>query len=176
EFCATRTDGDGVLVLSEFAGAAAQLGGALRVKPYDVEGMARALKTALTMPAPERHARMEQMRERVFSSDVHHWVERFLSELEAEPPEGTPRSFALSTHDELEALVARFRAAKSRVLLLDYDGTLVPLEQRPEQAWPRPELKELLGELARREHTEVHVVSGRPRPVLDEWLGDLPLG
>jgi len=176
EFCATRADGDGVLVLSEFAGAAAQLGGALKVNPYDVEGMARTLKTALTMPEAERHARMAQMRERVFSADVHHWVKSYLTDLEAEAPEGAPRSLPLSTEEALSALVQRFHDAPSRVLLLDYDGTLVPLEQRPEMAWPRPELTQLLARLAALPNTEVHVVSGRPRPVLDEWLGALPLG
>lgn len=63
--------------------------------------------------------------------------------------------------------------ASSLVLLLDYDGTLVPLAERPELAAPDAELVELLGELATR--ADVHVVSGRTREVLDAWLGALPI-
>ena len=92
EFCAARHDGDGVLVLSEFAGAAGELKGALEVNPFDVDAIARALKHALTMPEEERRQRMHLMRERVFEADVHHWVRSFLDELAAEPAEDAPRN------------------------------------------------------------------------------------
>ena len=176
EFCASRSDGDGVLILSEFAGASGELAGALKVNPYDVEGVARALKTALTMPEEERRERMGRMRARVAQADVHHWVRSYLEELQNEPPEGAPRSLRLSEEAALDEVVRRFHEAEQRVLLLDYDGTLVPLEQRPELAWPRPELLDLLGRLGQLPRTEVHVVSGRPRDVLETWLGELSIG
>jgi trehalose 6-phosphate synthase len=79
EYCATRTDGDGVLVLSEFAGAAAELQrGALLVNPYDVEGVADALYAALTMPEAERRARMRKLRRAVREHDIYHWLDTFL--------------------------------------------------------------------------------------------------
>lgn len=59
-------------------------------------------------------------------------------------------------------------------LILDYDGTLAPLRPRPELAKPDPELLDLLARLA--DAFRVHVVSGRPRQTLEEWLGHLPLG
>ena len=65
EFVAARTDGDGVLVLSEFAGAAAELAEALLVNPYDLDGHGEALRRALEMPAEERRIRMRALRERV---------------------------------------------------------------------------------------------------------------
>jgi trehalose 6-phosphate synthase len=68
EYCASHVESDGVLVLSEFAGAAAELqGGALLVNPYDVVGVAEALRTALTMPEGERRAR-----------DIYRWLDTFL--------------------------------------------------------------------------------------------------
>jgi len=79
EFCACQVDGGGVLVLSEFAGAAAQLQeGALLVNPHDIEGMADALEAAFDMGDDERRARMERMREIVREQDIFWWVDYYL--------------------------------------------------------------------------------------------------
>jgi trehalose 6-phosphate synthase/phosphatase len=79
ELCACQVDGCGVLILSELAGAAAQLQrGALLVNPYDIEGMADALYQAFTMSDEERRERMEGMREIVREQDIFWWVENYL--------------------------------------------------------------------------------------------------
>jgi trehalose 6-phosphate synthase/phosphatase len=81
EFVATRTDGGGVLVLSEFAGAADELTDALPVNPYDVDGTADAIHRALTMSPPERGARLAALRARVHAHDVGWWARSFLDAL-----------------------------------------------------------------------------------------------
>ena len=86
EFVTCRTDEDGVLVLSEFAGAAAEMGEALQINPYDIEAMAQAYSDALTMPDEERHVRMRALRQRIAARDVHHWARAFIDDL-AEPVE-----------------------------------------------------------------------------------------
>ncbi|HEX9942175.1 MAG TPA: trehalose-6-phosphate synthase [Thermoanaerobaculia bacterium] len=79
EFCACQVDGCGALVLSEFAGAAAQLHeGALLVNPHDIEGMADALVAAFGMDEPERRRRMEGMREILREQDIFWWVDYYL--------------------------------------------------------------------------------------------------
>lgn len=79
EFCACQVEGHGSLVLSEFAGAAAQLQrGALLVNPHDIEGMADALKAAFDMGEEERRQRMEAMREIVREQDIFWWVDYYL--------------------------------------------------------------------------------------------------
>lgn len=80
EYCACQLDeGDGVLVLSEFAGAASQLReGALVVNPHDVDEVAGALQRALTMPEPEKRRRMRWLRDTIRAHDVHAWVDAFL--------------------------------------------------------------------------------------------------
>jgi trehalose 6-phosphate synthase/phosphatase len=83
EFVASRTDDDGVLVLSEFAGAADELTDALLVNPYDVESMARAVHRALIMPEDERQARMRGMRAQVLGHHVQRWASSFIEALEA---------------------------------------------------------------------------------------------
>lgn len=80
EYCAARSDGDGALVLSEFAGAAAQLaGGALLVNPYNREGMVRSLHRALRMKPQEREVRMRALRAEVERRDVFWWADGFLA-------------------------------------------------------------------------------------------------
>ena len=81
EFTASRVDEDGVLVLSEFAGAADELSDALLVNPYDIDGVAEAMHLALTMSGVERRRRMRALRAQVRSHDVHRWAASFLSML-----------------------------------------------------------------------------------------------
>jgi trehalose 6-phosphate synthase/phosphatase len=81
EFAASRIDEDGVLILSEFAGAVDELRDAIIVNPYDVDGVADAIHGALTMDRGERRARMRQLRRQVSEHDVHRWAEQFLEAL-----------------------------------------------------------------------------------------------
>jgi trehalose 6-phosphate synthase/phosphatase len=82
EFVASRVNDDGVLVLSEFAGAAAELSGAVMVNPYDVDQVEESLHNALSMSATERRTRMRSLRERVCHYDVHRWASEFLDRLD----------------------------------------------------------------------------------------------
>ncbi len=80
EFARARSDDQGVLVLSEFAGAARELADALLVNPYDVDGAARALAIALTMSADEQRARMRRMRHILANADAHRWAADILTD------------------------------------------------------------------------------------------------
>lgn len=92
EYCASSIDHDGVLILSEFAGAAAQLqGGALLVNPYDIEGVAGAIYQAFLMSKEERRSRMRKLRRSVRTHNIFWWVDSFLragisQDLDAFPP------------------------------------------------------------------------------------------
>jgi trehalose 6-phosphate synthase/phosphatase len=175
EFVAARPDEDGVLVLSEFAGAAAELAEAVLVNPYDVEATAEAMHRALTMPADERQTRMVHLRARVARHDVHWWARTFLGALEA--ADGPARAdVAPSPRAAVDAAVARAADAARACLLLDYDGTLIPFARTPDLARPDAELCELLARLAALPGTSVHVVSGRRRSTLERWLGALAVG
>jgi len=176
EFVASRTDGDGVLVLSEFAGASWELPEAIQVNPYDLDAMAESAYRALMMDPEERRSRLAPLRTRVETYDVHRWAATFLEQLEtitrrspaaAAAPGGAAAARA--------ALQSRLQETEDLLLLLDYDGTLVTYTPTPELARPDAALIHLLEELARRPHTELHVVSGRGREPLEHWLGDLPI-
>jgi trehalose 6-phosphate synthase/phosphatase len=107
ELCACQVDGCGVLILSEFAGAAAQLQcGALLVNPHDIEGMADALHQAFTMDGEERRRRMESMREVVREQDIFWWVDTYLQAALGHVPDD-------------------FRAPKEYFPPLELDGSLL---------------------------------------------------
>jgi trehalose 6-phosphate synthase/phosphatase len=79
EYCACNIEGDGVLILSEFAGSAAQLHrGAIMVNPHDIEGTASAIHQAVTMPISERRSRMRRLRAVVRRDDIFWWTDMFL--------------------------------------------------------------------------------------------------
>ncbi len=175
EFVASRTDDDGVLVLSEFAGASAELGEALIVNPFDIDGTAAALGRALEMPREERATRMRTLRSRVVGCDVDAWSRDFLRRLgtAAAAPRAPARQARMQ---DVATLVERFGGARRLVLFLDYDGTLVPLAASPALASPDANLLQLLTRLGSRPGVALHVVSGRPRADLARWLGRLPVG
>ena len=79
EYVACRSDGDGALVLSEFTGAADELPEAFLVNPYDADGVKDAILVAMSPRTRTAHARMNAMRDQVFSHDVNRWAREFLS-------------------------------------------------------------------------------------------------
>ena len=175
EYVASRTDDRGVLVLSELAGAVDELPEALTVNPFDIGGLASTISRAIRMPPEEQALRMSAMRARVRTGNVHAWASRFLAELR-EPTSGKWQARPLDVPDPaLHAKVLAAAKAPARLILLDYDGTLVPLAPLPDLAAPDAELKRLLSALAETPHTEVHILTGRGRTSIERWLGDLPV-
>jgi trehalose 6-phosphate synthase/phosphatase len=177
EFVASRNDDGGVLVLSEFAGAANELGEALLVNPYNVERTAAALYEALTMSEEETHSRMRSLRQRVMAYDVQRWADAFLTRLgQLVLHHEAPSSLKPSSPVALSEAAQMIQGARHRVLMIDYDGTLVGFTGAPELARPDAEVLTLLKTLAEQRGTEVHVISGRQPAVLEAWLGQLPIG
>lgn len=169
EFCATRTDDGGALVLSEFAGAAVSLREAVLVNPYDIGAMAEAIRRSLEMPEADKRVRMRELRRRVEGQDVHRWAAAFLEALQQ------GERAADSTDPLLERILDEAGRAQKLLLFLDYDGTLVPFAPRPEAAAPDFALRDILARLAAIPGVFLHLVSGRPRADLEAWLGALDL-
>ena len=177
EFVASRTDGDGVLVLSEFAGAAAELAEALHVNPFDVAGAANAYCTRLS--ACTKGSVASACGRCSAASLATTWSAGRGASWRpsiARSPWSSPDRAQAPPTEERRALVARMQRARYLLLFLDFDGTLVPFAPLPELAKPDAELLELLAALSARPRTEVHVVSGRSRESLERWLGGLRIG
>jgi trehalose-6-phosphate synthase len=81
EYIAARNDGDGVLMLSRFTGAARELKDALLINPYDTEQVSEAIHTGLSMNTAERRLRMQRMRQQVKENNVYRWASTMLTDL-----------------------------------------------------------------------------------------------
>ena len=160
----------GVLVLSEFAGAAQEFPDALIVNPYDVPGVADAIDRALSMPADERLRRMRPMRERVYWHDAAAWAGTFVSDLTSRTPH---RQIGV---EGLTAEAGRFRDAleggRRVAMFLDYDGTLREIVRQPSAATPTPDILALLDRMREAPGLDVTVISGRTATDLARFLGD----
>jgi trehalose 6-phosphate synthase/phosphatase len=169
EYLASRPEGSGVLILSETAGAAEELGEALIVNPHDTEQVCTALERALQMPEQEQLRRNQIMRARQKRYDVARWADDFLGQLEREPKESQVQHRL--TGELRERLLRAYRSSERRLLFLDYDGTMVPFAPRPEDAAPDEALLLELKTLCADSKNTVVVISGRDRDTLEAWLG-----
>jgi trehalose 6-phosphate synthase/phosphatase len=163
--------GPGVLILSEFAGAAAELSAAIQVNPYDAQAVADAIGRALAMPAGERRSRMAEMRRRVMSFDARAWARAFVGDLvKAEPPAAAKTATAdgASVRERLTQAVA---AGKRVALFLDYDGTLREIVRDPAAATPTPEVRAVLDRCAELANVDVTIISGRTPEDLAGFVG-----
>jgi trehalose 6-phosphate synthase/phosphatase len=166
----------GALLLSELAGAAQVLPGALLVNPWDVDGVVEHLGRALGLPARERQRRLETMSKRVEALETRRWAEGFLTRLGRYSRHDRRTKRPPTVDAELEErLGRRFARARRRTIVLDYDGTLREFEIHPDLAQPTQEIRALLRSFAQLPHTDVHIVSGRRRRNLEQWFGRLPI-
>jgi trehalose 6-phosphate synthase/phosphatase len=175
EYVACRTDSTGVLVLSEMAGAASELGEALIVNPNHVEEIASAIKQALALPAAEQIARNKRMQERLARYDIARFADDFLSHLAEAAKANRAIAQGLLSFPAIASIASRFKDSLERLILLDYDGTLVPFAALPHLASPTEEIISLLRTLALDPHTHVALISGRDQRTLEAWFGHLPL-
>jgi trehalose 6-phosphate synthase/phosphatase len=175
EYVASRTHNNGVLILSEMAGASRELIDALIVNPNNIGAITRAIEEALVMPQPEQYRRMKQMRQVVAKFNIAHWVKLFMTRLQ-EVKQIQQSMLARRLSSDLQQQVQRqYRNAEKRAIFLDYDGTLVGFTPNIDQASPDQELYQLLKQLTANPKNEVVMISGRKHETLSQWLGHLKL-
>ncbi|TFH36299.1 MAG: bifunctional alpha,alpha-trehalose-phosphate synthase (UDP-forming)/trehalose-phosphatase [Anaerolineales bacterium] len=171
EYLASRPDGSGVLILSETAGAAEELGEAIIVNPHDEEEMVEGIHQALTMPLEEQKNRNLVMRRRLARYDTQRWAREFMQALGSQRLARRKRLPRRLTGNALEDLLDKYEGASKRLLLLDYDGTLVPFAPTPSGAEPDPDLLHLLKGLVADPKNTLVAISGRDSDTLESWLG-----
>jgi trehalose 6-phosphate synthase/phosphatase len=174
EYVACQHEGNGILVLSEFAGAAQELGEALRINPFDEVGTSETIVRALEMDTDQRAERMAALHERVHRNDAVRWAERFIDGLREATEPARQRMRKERPAPDVTALRDAFNSASRRLLLLDYDGTLVGIKPRPQDAAPTPALIKLLRDLTALPDTTTAIVSGRAQIDIEAWFGDIP--
>lgn len=176
EFVASKRDGHGVLILSEMAGAAKELGEALIVNPNNRNEIIDAIRQAFSMSKEEQIERNRGMQKRLARYSIGGWVGDFMDQLESVRRRQGERGVTKLTCEIRNELLSDYAAAKRRLILLDYDGTLVPFSDRPRKAVPGAEVIPLLEGITEEPGNEIVIVSGRDRETLEQWLGGMDLG
>jgi trehalose 6-phosphate synthase/phosphatase len=175
EYVAAREDQTGVLILSEMAGASKELLEAVIINPNDRHEIAEAIAEALEMPVEEQIRRNTIMQERLMRYDVVRWAADFMEELMGTEQERNKYMAKVLSSGDREEFIGKYCRSGSRLLLLDYDGTLVPFSVNPQNAIPSQSLVDILSDLARDPKNEVVIVSGRRKGFLDQWFSRLPI-
>ncbi|KAG6405511.1 hypothetical protein SASPL_133101 [Salvia splendens] len=172
-----------MLVVSEFIGCSPSLSGAIRVNPWNIDVVAEAMESAIVMEEPEKHLRHEKHYKYVSTHDVSYWGKSFLQDLERTCKDHVRRrcwgigfglSFRVVALDPnfrklaMEHIVSAYKRTKTRAILLDYDGTLMPQDSIDKK--PSSKTLDILNSLCRDKNNVVFIVSSRPRDKLDAWF------
>lgn len=176
EYIAAKTDGNGVVILSETAGAARELGEPILINPTNLPEIGEAIHRALTMTDQDKARRNSVMHERLRRYDIQMWSHEFISKLKQVSEDGEKPGARPLQDAGMRTVRDRYRDAAHRLLLLDYDGTLVGFQNTPEDAVADDELKSLIRRLADVSGNEVVIISGRDKDFLESQWGELPVG
>lgn len=171
EYIACREDQSGVLILSEMTGASQEMSEALLINPNNYEQVSDALKYALEMPLEEQKERNKALQKRLKRYNVERWAKDFMEALNDSNTENEviqTKKLSASNHKKM---MDEYKNAQQRILFFDYDGTLAPFEKIPENAYPRPELFELLDKIHADPKTKLVLITGRDKFTFNKWFG-----
>ncbi len=175
EYVATKVNNPGVLILSEMAGAAAEMTDALQINPNDTDQIAETIYKALEMPYPEQAERIRKMQDIISVQTVNKWADDFMSEWKETIEKNKYLADKKLSPNIIEQIKKLYIHSNHRLILLDYDGTLMDFKNCPEDAVPTPELLDMLKRLALDPRNHVVINSGRDHQTLEKWLGQLPI-
>jgi trehalose 6-phosphate synthase/phosphatase len=170
EFIACQRENAGLLILSEFAGAAEELFNAISVNPYDSDAVAASLHDALGTPIELRRSGIQAMRERVIRYDAQHWARSFIEDLVSDSADdtGTGKNNLKEAGNQIRRAI---ESSEKIALFLDYDGTLREIEVEPSAATPNLAIETLLRRLEQQPNLDVTILSGRSETDLEAFFG-----
>jgi len=172
EFVAAKASKPGVLILSEMAGASIELTDAIQVNPNNSGEIAEALNKALGMPVDEQKERLRKMQRILKKQDIKKWAGDFIDELERIHLRQRGIRKKYLQQQQLKGIAQNFRNSQKKLIILDYDGTLVPFYPDPALALPPQSLLKLIKKIRRKPGIELAIVSGRNREFLDKVFTD----
>jgi len=176
EFIATKNNNKGVLILSEMAGAANELGEAIIVNPNNREQISLSIKYALNMPDKIQKKRNQIMQKRLKNYHVKKWADDFKeSLLKVKSMQAEFSAKDLSPKNRLK-IIEEYQKSKNRLFLLDYDGTLIPASYKFKKIKPGKEILSIIQQLIQDKKNQVVIVSGREKDTLEKWFADINIG
>ncbi|PVU86865.1 hypothetical protein BB559_006236 [Furculomyces boomerangus] len=170
EFIVCQKNKHSPLVLSEFTGTAGSISSAIKINPWDISGVATAIHDALTMPETEKESRHNVMYKHVMSNNAQFWAGAFINSIYKNATEAQNYNELIPQLD-IGSFKKNYLKSKRRLILLDYDGTLVDINKIPSEAVPTKRTISALRELVKDPKNSVWVVSGRDLGFLDMHVG-----
>ncbi len=179
EYVVCQKERHGVLVLSEFAGSAQSLSGAIHVNPWNIEELSEAIHSALTLPQRERELRHGKLYNYVNKHTASFWAHSFVSQLqkiEAMKSSQDQRAQLQSMLRVSTDVVNEIRTRSKRLFLFSYEGTIRHTAALVDLAAPSPVLRRCMLLLGSDPRNCVYIISGRSRETLQDWFGDIEVG
>jgi trehalose 6-phosphate synthase/phosphatase len=170
EYVASRVHDDGVMILSEMAGVAKEMGEALIINPNNQQEIADVIHQALEMSLDEQQERMSIMRKRIERYDVFKWASEFVKGLGKIKMIQSQFVAKLITEKLAKTILEKYQSSKHRAIFLDYDGTLTSFKNNPQAAFPDEQLHLIIQRLTADERNDVTIISGRDRETLERWF------
>jgi trehalose 6-phosphate synthase/phosphatase len=175
EYIASQEHNQGVLIISELAGAVAELGEAIIINPTDSKEVGDAINRALGMDEEEIESKNKKMKIRLKNYDVFTWTNDFIEQLYLVKKDLKGMKVKLLNINIEKNLINDYKLADKRLILFDYDGTLVSFSKYPENAIPSNDLLGKLNTLSNDSKNDIVIVSGRDRNFLDKHFRNLNL-
>jgi len=173
EYVACQFENKGVLILSEMAGAAAELNEALIINPVDKNEMADAILYGLEMKTAEKHTRLVQMQNRISNYNVFAWATDFFNQTFDIKEQQKAMSVKYINRVISEQIISNYQNARHRILFLDYDGTLVSIAKYPELATIDKNTLKIIKKLAADAKNQIVIISGRDKNFLEKQFKDV---
>lgn len=173
EFVASNRK-NGVLILSETAGAAQELSDAILVNPRRPQDLVDAIDEALKMQKREFRNRLRRMQLRLSTHTVQDWAQGFIETLQ-QPVPGTPTLTRSLSPKLQQTLLEDYKISNRRLIFIDYDGTVVPFSKNYKDVAPPQEVTKVIRKLGDNKQNAVVLISGRSPEDLQKWFGELPI-
>lgn len=170
EYIASRTDQTGVLIISEMIGAAKEMSEAIQVNPSNIPEMANAIKHALEMPIEDQQFHNGVMQKRLQIYNEQKWANDILNTLRTVKKMQETNLTRKVSQGIIDSIKLNYNKAKSRIIFLDYDGTLTGFHKDPQMASPNDELYSILKNLVADKKNHIVIISGRDKETLGRWF------
>lgn len=175
EYVASQNERQGMLILSEMAGAAAELTEALIINPTDIEEVAEAIVKALEMPADEKQLRLGKMQQRIKEYNVYTWANDFFNQANEIHNKQLELKARFIDNHIMGVINSGYQSAKSRIIFMDYDGTLIPFTRYPEQAILGDRARNVIKLVAEDLLNTMVIISGRDKSFLERQFEGMNL-
>jgi trehalose 6-phosphate synthase/phosphatase len=171
EYVICQRQSAGPLILSEFSGTAGSLKDAIHINPWNLTEVAEQINHALTMPESKRQSMEQNLLSHVTSKNVQYWIAGFLRRLVTVL--GSRKNVTATPLLDRSEMLRKYRVAKKRLFMFDYDGTLTPIVREPSAAIPSERVINSLKALASDPRNAVWIISGRDQDFLTQHLGHI---